>query len=218
MTVFIHGIARSRALRPLWAALELGVPFEHVPVPYRGGATRTPDFLAMNPNGRIPVLVDARGDEPVVVWESMACVLYLARTAGLPDGTGIAPATPAEEAAALRWSFWAMTELEKDALTVLMHRAAMPEAERRPELAAQAQKRLRTPLGVLEAELDAGAAGGRPWLGGARFTVADLCVASVAHWLAPADDLLEAHPRVRAWLRDCTARPAWRAATALGAG
>lgn len=216
MTIRIHGIARSRALRPLWAALELGLPFEHVATPYRGGATRTPEFLALNPNGHVPVLVDGRGDEPVVVWESMACVLYLARTAGTADGRGLAPATPAEEGEALRWSFWAMTELEKDALTVLMHRMAMPAAERRAELADQAEKRLRAPLGVLESALDARAARGHPWLAGDRFTVADLCVASVAHWLQPAPALLDAHPRVRGWLDACLERPAWRAANALG--
>ncbi|MFM1988084.1 MAG: Disulfide-bond oxidoreductase YfcG [Pseudomonadota bacterium] len=218
MTIRIHGIATSRALRPLWAALELGVPFEHVPVPYRGGATRTPEFLALNPNGRVPVLVDARGDEPVVVWESMACVLYLARTAGAADGRGIAPSTPAEEGEALRWSFWAMTELERDALTVLMHRMTMPAAERRPELADQAGKRLRAPLGVLEAQLGARASHGHAWLAGDRFTVADLCVASVAYWLRPAPALLDPHPRVRGWLDACLDRPAWRAANALGQG
>jgi glutathione S-transferase len=217
MTIRIHGIAASRAIRPLWAATELGLDFEHVPTPYQGGATRTPEFLALNPNGRIPVVVDARGDgEPIVVWESMACVLYLARAAGPADGQGIAPATLREEAGALRWSFWAMTELEKDALTVLMHRLAMPEAQRRPELADAAERRLQTPLAVLESHLAAQHDRSEDHLEASRFTVADLCVASVANWIRPAGELLAAHPRVDAWLHACIRRPAHEAARQAG--
>ena len=85
-----------RAVRPLWAALELGVPFTHVSWPNQGGATRTPQFLALNPNGHIPVLVDERPESRVVVWESKACALYRARHHGRGDGTDIAPVMPPE--------------------------------------------------------------------------------------------------------------------------
>ena len=68
MSLTIYGIAASRAVRPLWAAAELGLSFEHVETPYQGGATRTPEFLALNPNGRIPTLVD--GD--LVLFEAAA--------------------------------------------------------------------------------------------------------------------------------------------------
>jgi glutathione S-transferase len=216
MALTLHGIPESRAIRPLWAACELGLDFEHVPVPFEGGATRRPGFLAINPNGRIPALVDARDDGPVVVWESMACALYLARVHGVPDGTSIAPASPREEAEALRWSFWTVNELERDALTVLMHRVAMPEARRRPELAEQAARRLAPPLGVLDAHLHAQHARGEAHLAAARFTVADLCVASVANWVRAAGMPLGTWPAVGEWLDACMARPAYRAARTLG--
>lgn len=216
MSLKILGIAASRAVRPLWAALELGVPFEHVPTPYQGGATRTPEFLELNPNGHIPVLVDERPEGPVVVWESMACALYLARVHGRADGQGLAPSSPREESEALRWSFWVVTELEKDALTVLMHRAAMPEDQRKPDLAEAAERRLRVPLGVLEQHLAAQRQRGQAHLAAGRFTVADLCVASVASWLRPAPALLEFHPLVQAWLQACLARPAFTAARRSG--
>ena len=61
--------------------------------------------------------------------------------------------TPREDAEALRWSFWTVTEVEKDALTVLMHRLAMPAEERKHELAEAAEKRLAVPLRVLEQHL-----------------------------------------------------------------
>ncbi|MFM7001075.1 MAG: glutathione S-transferase family protein, partial [Limnohabitans sp.] len=155
MTLKIYGIGPSRAVRPIWTAFELGVPFELISTPYAGGATRTPEFLAINPNGHIPVLIDERPEGAVTVWESMACALYIARVHGQADGQSITPATPREEAEALRWSFWTVSELESDALTVLMHRMAMPEDQRKPELADKAESRLKAPLAVLEQHLQA---------------------------------------------------------------
>jgi glutathione S-transferase len=207
MTLKIHGIGASRAVRPIWTALELGVPFVHIPTPYQGGATRTPEFLAINPNGHIPVLVDERPEGPITVWESMACALYIARVHGRADGQSISPATPREEAEALRWSFWTVSELEKDALTVLMHRMAMPEDQRKPELAEQAEGRLKVPLGVLEQHLQAQMAQGQSYLAAERFTVTDVCVASVATWVRPAVALLAQYPAVSAWLKRCLDRP-----------
>ena len=216
MSLTIHGIAASRAIRPLWAATELGLAFTHVPTPYAGGATRTPEFLVLNPNGHIPVVVDARPEGEVVVWESMACALYIARHHGPADCQSITPATPAEDADALRWSFWAVTECEADALTVLMHRMAMPADRRKPELAEAAEKRLAVPLRVLEQHLAAQKSRGQTHLAAERFTIADLCVASVLNWARPAKALMEAHPLMHDWIVRCMARPAQHAAKALG--
>jgi glutathione S-transferase len=215
MTLKIYGISASRAARPLWAALELGVPFEHIAMTYKAGATRTPEFLALNPNGHVPVVVDERPEGAVTVWESMACVLYIARVHGRADGQSITPANAREEAEALRWSFWAVTELENDALTVLMHRMAMPTEQRKPELAAQAENRLKVPLAVLESHLQAQHAQGEAYLAANRFTVADVCVASVANWIRPAAALLAQYPAVSSWLHACVERPAQKQARAM---
>ncbi len=215
MTLKIYGIGASRAARPLWVALELGVPFEHIDMTYKAGATRTPEFLAINPNGHIPVVVDERPEGSVTVWESMACALYISRVHGQADGQSITPATPREEAEALRWSFWTVSELESDALTVLMHRMAMPADQRKPELADRAESRLKVPLAVLEAHLQAQHGQGEAYLAANRFTVADVCVASVANWISPAPDLLAQYPAVSAWLDLCLARPAQVQARAM---
>ena len=212
MTLKIYGIGASRAARPLWVALELGLPFEHIPTPYAGGATRTPEFLALNPNGHIPVVVDERPEGALTVWESMACALYIARVHGNPDGQSITPANAREEAEALRWSFWTVSELEKDALSVLMHRMAMPADQRKPELAEQAESRLKVPLAVLEKHLQAQNAQGKAYLAANRFTVADICVASVASWIRPAGGLLAQYPSVSNWLQACVDRPAQKQA------
>ncbi|OSZ75838.1 glutathione S-transferase family protein [Hydrogenophaga sp. IBVHS1] len=210
MSLTIYGIPASRAVRPLWAATELGITFRHVALPYQGGATRTPEFLAINPNGHVPAVVDARPEGDVVLWESMACALYIARHHGPADGASISPATPKEDAEALRWSFWTMTETEADALTVLMHRHAMPEERRKPELADAAERRLAVPFRVIEQHLSRQQAAGMAHLAARRFTVADLCVASVLNWARPSTRLMDAHPLTQAWLVRCMARPAYR--------
>ncbi len=214
MGLKIYGIGASRAVRPLWAALELGVAFEHIATPYAGGATRTPEFLAINPNGHIPALVDERPDGDVTVWESMACTLYLVSQYG--TGTdNIAPANAQEEAEALRWSFWTVTEIEKDALTVLMHRMVMPEDRRKPELADAAEKALLVPLAVLEQHLQQQRASGHAYIAANRFTVADLCVASVMSWVRPAPHVLSQFPAIDAWLTACVDRPAHKQARSM---
>jgi glutathione S-transferase len=207
MALKIYGIAASRAIRPLWVAEELGLVYEHIPVPYQGGATRTPEFLALNPNGHIPVV----DDDGIIVWESMACALYLARRYGSAQPDSIAPQTPGEDAEALRWSFWTVTEIEKDALTVLMHRVGLPPEQRKPELALAAEKHLVADVRVLEQHLQT-----RTYMAGERFTVADVTVASVMFWTGPASTLLESAPRTQAWLKDCLDRPAYRRAKSLG--
>jgi glutathione S-transferase len=211
-SVAIYGVTASRAVRPLWVAEELGLAYQHVPTPFLAGGARTADMLALNPNGHIPVITDDRPEGRVVVWESMACALYLARVHGVADGRGVAPASPAEDADALRWSFWAVTELEKDALTVLMHRLAMPPDQRKPELAEAAEKRLVVPLAVLEQHLNSQPLlDGARWMTGQRFTVVDVCVASVAGWIKPAKALLAGFPATAEWLDRCMARPAQQA-------
>ena len=198
MTLKIYGIAASRASRPLWVAQEMGLVYEHLAQPYQDRATHTPEFLALNPNGHIPVI----DDEGVLVWESMACALYLAERFQDQDPASLAARNHAERAEILRWTFWAVTECESDALTFLMHSIAMPEDRRKPELALKAEQRLAPALLVLEQHLQ-----GRSYLAGERFTVADICVASVLAWVQRAASLKQC-PRLADWLQRCLARPA----------
>ena len=193
----LYGSAGSRAARPLWLLEELGVPYQRVALDYRGRATRTPDYLAINPNGRLPALVDGE----VIVWESMAITLYLARRFGGP----LAPADLAEEAEALRWTFWVVNECEKDAVHVLFQRALWPEEKRDETSAVQAERRLRVPFRVL-----ADYVATRDYLTGGRFTVADLNVASVLAWARPSTALMAEFGALHAWLERCLSRPAWR--------
>jgi glutathione S-transferase len=194
--ITVYGVPRSRTARVLWMLEELELPYDNVKTHFATGETRTPEFLGMNPNGHVPVLRD--GD--VVLWESLAINLYLARK----YGGGLWPGAVADEGRVYQWTLWAMTELEEPLIAVLLHRVVFPEAQRDPAKAADGEKRVRKPIGVLD-----GALGGRPYLLGDEFTVADLNVASVLSW-APLAGLDLSHvPQASAWLARCTARPAF---------
>ena len=190
----IYGVPRSRTMRPLWMLEELGVPYENVKVSFIE-EVKKPDFLRLNPNGHIPVLQDGE----LVLWESMAINLYLARK----YDKGLWPKTVEGEGRAYQWSLWAMTELEDPVLTALLHRMFLPADQRDPKKADDAAERFKKPLGVLD-----GALAGRPYLLGEGFSVADLNVASVMAW-APLGGLdLGSGSNAQAWMGRCTGRPA----------
>jgi glutathione S-transferase len=96
-----------------------------------------------------------------------------------------------------------------------MHRMAMPPDQRKPELADQAESRLKVPLAVLEKHLQTQNAHGEAYLAANRFTVADVCVASVASWIRPAGALLAQYPSVSSWLQACVDRPAQKQARSM---
>src|SRR6187401_142709 len=114
----VYGTPMSRAARTLWMCRELGLDFENVPVHFADGSSKTPEYLAINPNGRIPAIQD--GD--FTLYESMAINLYLARRHPGP----LMPTTLEDEALAWQWSFWVMTEVEKPLVTVLLQRLQLP--------------------------------------------------------------------------------------------
>jgi len=199
MALKIYGVARSRAARVLWMAKELGLDYEHIKVDFATGDTRRPEHLALNPNGHVPVI----DDDGLILWESMAINLYLAKKYGK---SGLYPARPEDEARAWQWSFWGMTEIERPLLTALLNRAVYPERERDAAAADQAEKTLAQPLGVLD-----GVLGSTACLLGEQFTVADLNVASILAWARPAQIDVAPFPRVAEWLKNCAERPAARA-------
>jgi glutathione S-transferase len=197
----LYGIPASRALRPLWMLEELGLEYENVPTNFTVD-NRKPEYLALNPNGRIPTLVD--GD--IVLFESMAINLYLARKY---DG-GLEPKSLEDQARAVQWSFWVVTELEKLLVTVILNRFVFPEAERDPAAIDSALAEIPKPLAVLDGVLE-----GRRYLVGESFSVADLNVASVLVWAAPSGVSFAKYPNLERWLQECLSRPAARKAQGL---
>jgi glutathione S-transferase len=195
LMIRLYGVPMSRAARSLWMLEELGVPYENVPTHFATGDTRKPEYLAMNPNGHIPTLQDGE----LVLWESLAINLYLARR----YDKGLWPRSVANEGRVYQWSVWALTELEGPLLTYVMHSLLLPMEQRDPEKAAEGRGQLAKPLGVLEAAL-----AGKSVLVGEEFGVADLNVASVLAVSRLVGLDLSKWPRVEAWLGRCLERPA----------
>lgn len=206
--ITIYGVYRSRALRNIWLLEEMGLPFRHVPViqvkrlpdPPPADApmhTRSPEFLRLNPQGQIPVMED----NGLVLSESLAINLYLARKYGGPVGTD----EIGESAKFAQWTLWAATEIEPHSIQILYNRAQLPPAQRSEAKVTEAVAALRHPLSVLDAAL---AQTGH--IVGGRFTAADINVAETIRYALPAPEALEGAPRVKAWLAACHARPAWK--------
>jgi len=196
MALKIYGVARSRAARVLWMAKELGLDYEHVKVDFATGETRRPEHLALNPNGHFPVI----DDDGVILWESMAINLYLAKKYGAGE---LYPSRLEDQARAWQWSFWGVTEVERPVLTAMMNRAIYPESQRDLAAADAAEKTLAQPLGVLDGMLARTA-----YLLGGNFTVADLNLASILAWARPARIDMSPFPKVAEWLKNCAERPA----------
>jgi glutathione S-transferase len=197
----IYGIARTRAFRALWMAMELGLDYEHLPIEIGEAGARAPEFLAINPNGRLPVIVD----DGFVLFESLAITLYLAKK--YSPGK-LYPATLQDEAKAWQWSFWAISEVDRGVNIWSLHAVRLPPAERDAQKREEALKVLAPPFRVLDTALAE-----QPFLLGSDFTVADLNVAAVVSRAVDMD--LSAVPNLRAWLVRCLGRPAARAALEL---
>jgi glutathione S-transferase len=192
----LYGNPRSRAMRCLWMLEEMGEPYRLIEKSTRADDLQSADYLRLNPNARIPTLVD--GD--VVLWESMAINLYLAQKYEGPMHC----AGPEVLGLAAQWSFWAILEMEALLLELLQHRALLPEFARDASYAERDELLLKKPLGVLNNVLV-----GRDYLVGNSFTVADLNVAGILVWGKMARLNLSGHPQVTRWLDGCLARSAY---------
>ena len=195
----LYGISASRTLRPLWLLEEIGLEYELVPIDFKKGDNTRDDYLAINPNGKIPAMTD--GD--LVLYESMAINFYIAKN----YGGNIYPEDPATEALAMMWSFWVMTEVEYSLLTVLMNTRVLPEEKRDPDRVSRNIKQLEKPFSILNNTLQ-----GRQYLISDDFSIADLNVSAVLSWCRPARVNLDQWPELNEWLLRCIKRPAFKAA------
>jgi glutathione S-transferase len=195
MAMKLYGFGPTRSLRALWGLRELGVDFEFVPVNLAKGENQRPEFLALNPAGKLPVLVD--GDS--VVTESAAIILYLAEK--YPQKT-LLPADLKERAQVYRWIMFAMTELEQPLWRIAKHAFLLPENKRLPQDLPLAAEDFKAMARVLDRHME-----GRKFIVGDRMTAADCVTAYLMDW-ANEDQLLDGFPNLRAYLDRMYARAA----------
>lgn len=203
--ITIYGTVRSRATRVVWAAEELGLPYQRqmvvfaasVPDPLAPDAplnTASPAFLAINPMGQLPALRD--GD--LCMAESVAICLYLARKAG---GHSLA-----DEGHLLKWALFAASVIEPQATEILyaylQKQVGTPAGDAR---VAKALEGLIRPLARLESHLAT-----NTWLLGDTFSVADVIMAETIRYAASHPGAFDRRPAIKAWYDAAQARPAFR--------
>lgn len=195
----LYGALSTRTDRCLWALAEAGATYTFHLVDPRAGAHRQPEFLSLNPNGKVPVLKDGS----LVLFESAAICLHVADTY---PSSGLAPGPRSPERALLhQWLFWVATELEQPLWTLSKHRFALPEKLRVPAMLEIALKEWTRPAAVLADALE-----GRAYLVGDRFTVADIMAAHTLLW-ARVFEVPLGHDVLESYLDRMIARPAFSA-------
>lgn len=176
---------------------ELGVPYRVIPVNLGAGEQNTAEYRAINPNGKIPALIDTEGPdgEEIVVFESGAILVYLGEKTGrfLPSDTR-------GRFAVLQWLMFQMSAIGPQfGLLFRARNAAEPVPEQVERFSAEVGRI----FGVLERQLG----GGGPFLAG-EYSIADIaCFPWVRNHKALGIDINE-YPKVRAWLDEIAARPA----------
>jgi len=180
---------------------ELELPFETIPVDIMQGGGQTPEYLAKNPNGKVPVLEDGE----FVLWESNAIIKYLAR---LKPEAGLLPEDARPLARLDQWLFWQSGHYYTPIINLAVEKMFKPMAGKEPDavlVASLTQDFLR-----LTQVLNQGLTGREFLLG--RISVADFALAST---LVPRQQLgldISAFPAVAAWIERMEARESWKKA------
>lgn len=198
MVLRIWGRATSiNVQKVLWAADEIGLSYERIDAGGEFGKTDTPEYLALNPNKKIPVIQD--GD--FVLWESNAIVRYLAEAYGV-----LAPTELEARALAGQWSDWSLSSLYRDLITICFQQQIRVTAENRDHAAiAEAAERLVTQFMILDRHLE-----GRSFIVGDALSFADIVVGVLMfrYYTMPIQQA-EA-PNVEAWYQRLQERSAYR--------
>ena len=192
------------ALRTRAVAFELGFDPEIINVNIATGDNRTPEYLAMNPNGKVPVLVDGE----IAIWESRAINAYLA---ALKPERNLNPADPATRAMVDQWSYWQAIHLGPAMQRVAFERVQKKGFGRGEPDEASIAGELKTVaehLAILDAAL-----AGKQWIVG-DLSIADFALATTFPLRKEARLGVEAYPNVTAWITRLEATPGWQKAIA----
>jgi glutathione S-transferase len=181
----------------LWAAEELGLKYERIDAGMEHGVTKTPEYMKMNPNSLVPTIEDSG----FVLWESHSIVRYLCAKHGA--GT-LWPVELQARADAERWMDWAFT-LQNAMRNVFWGLIRTPPEKRDPAAIEEGRRKSAALLEVPERLLS-----GRPYLGGAAFTMADIPLGcEVQRWMRVPIER-PAYPAVEAWFDRLCSRPAFK--------
>ena len=181
---------------------ELGVPHEKVSLDLKTGQTRRPEFLALNPNGKVPTLVV----DGTPMFEALAILLWLGERHGVERGLWPAAGSPAR-LEAMSWCTWAyVTYVSQLSLLAYATNERFAAEVHNPAQAALARQELGRLLGILEARLTR-----HQNLLGDAYSLVDLVVASAVGYGVFVGAAVDGHPHVKAWLERFQSRDAYKA-------
>ena len=184
--------------KAMWVLNELDVPHQHIELGGDFGGLDTPEFLAMNPHGRVPVL----RDDDVVIAESDAIVRYLAARHGADI---LWPADPARRAAIDQWLAWTAAALQPPWIELFWRSVRTPAEKRISDLIARLTAASIAQFQALDAQLAHHA-----YLAGEAFSLADIPAGMTLYrWFEMAIDR-PAMPNVERWYENLQERPAYR--------
>ncbi len=196
----LYYVPQTRATRARWLLEEIGEPYELVRLDVAAKDNRTPEYLALNPLGQVPTLVD--GD--TVVFETAAVCLYLADR--FPEKHLAPPPGSPDRGPYYQWNVYVPATIEPALVQYFEHNARLPEDERVAWIAEKMHRRLREVFTSLQKILE-----GREYLVGDGFTAADVMMASALGW-ARLTGLLTDLPACEAYARRMMSRDAARRA------
>ena len=173
----LWGVGTSRTIRPHWALHELKLPYARKPILPRTGETETPEYTALNPRQKVPLLQD----RDLTIGESAAIIAYLAKT--YPnEAITLLPRDPANYARWLEWCFFIVTELDSTSLYVMRRHGNIKGLSHiygnAPEVVIQAAEYFRKQL----KHVDVALSDGREFLLGDQFTTADILLTTCLTW------------------------------------
>jgi glutathione S-transferase len=191
----------SSATTCLWAIEELGVACEKVRVDLAKKETHTPAFLAMNPNGKVPLLVH----DGVPIYESVAILCHLGETFGVEKK--LFPEPGIQRAQAFQWLVWMNVSLGAAVYKSMQNSEQTPAELRNPKLAAVGKGEVDKHLRMLDAHLE-----GKQFIVGDGFTLVDVHLCGAAMWISKLGFDLATWPRIDAWAKRCQDRAGLAAA------
>jgi glutathione S-transferase len=196
MSITFYYKPMSSATRVHWALEELGVPYEKVLLKLDGDQ-KAPDFVKLNPNGKVPLLVV----DGHPIFESLAQLLWLGETYGVDKG--LFPAPGIERAEAFKWMVWGSVTVHEAIAFVLKNGDRVPEEERNAKARERAVKELTACFAMLDAHLE-----GKDYILGKNFSLADCSLAAFIPFAARMGADISAMKNLQAWSARSTQRPA----------
>ncbi len=194
--VKLYGTKMSSAFRNHVLAKEIGLEYEEVPMDLAKDEQNSDEFLKLNPNGKVPCLVDGE----FVLWESMAINNYLAAK-HKPELLGD---SPEDKALIDQWSYWGILEVQTHLFKMFSQKFSVPEDERDDTILQEAKDALPRLFKILDNHLS-----DRKYILGEAFTLADINMGTIVIVTQFVQYDISGYANISKWLKLLTDRPSF---------